>query len=139
MIRFARVAFPLMILVALIAVGCDQVNTQTTAHVFTRKWVAVGTDGSLSTGQCKTYDLRYCYDDSTLLNTKWDSCAQVSGLPAPKPGGTQETFTFSMTVKKDHDIYFALKVADSLNRWSSRSNAVKENIAANPPLAPALQ
>jgi hypothetical protein len=80
-------------------------------------WTAPGDDGS--TGTATTYDLRY----STALITaaNFNSATQVSGVPAPRVGGSSESFVVT-GLNSGTMYYFAIKTADEVPNWSTISN-----------------
>jgi chitodextrinase len=80
-------------------------------------WTAPGDDGW--TGTAAQYDIRYSL--SPLTEAVWPSAAQAAGEPAPKPGGSADTFVVT-GLSPTTNYYFALKTADDEGNWSAKSN-----------------
>ena len=56
-----------------------------TASTMALVWISPGDDGLI--GQAASYDLRHSL--SIITEQNWDSAAPVTGLPDPKPAGSQ--------------------------------------------------
>jgi hypothetical protein len=80
-------------------------------------WTAPGDDGW--TGTAARYDIRY--SQSPLTEAVWPSATQAEGEPAPKPGGSRDTFVVT-GLSPTSNYYFALKTADAAGNWSAKSN-----------------
>ncbi|UCH85547.1 MAG: S8 family serine peptidase, partial [Candidatus Latescibacterota bacterium] len=80
-------------------------------------WIAVGDDDV--DGQARRYDLRY--STSQIYWSNWDSAIPVSGLPAPRPSGTPESFQVT-GLDFETDYYFGLVVVDEQDNHSFLSN-----------------
>jgi len=98
-------------------------ETETTIRL---SWTAPGDDGG--TGQASEYDIRYSTAPITVAN--WDEATQVTGEPAPKTSGSFETFTVT-GLTNTTTYYFAIKTADEVPNWSSLSNVVSRQTAAD--------
>ena len=83
----------------------------------TLSWTAPGDDGS--TGTAASYDLRYA--TFPITEASWDTATQATGAPAPKAGGSAETFTV-LGLLPDTEYYFAIKTADEWPNVSAISN-----------------
>jgi len=82
-------------------------------------WTSTGDDNL--TGTASTYDLRY--STSQINENNFNSAKSVTGLPAPKLSGSQETFTVQ-NLSPGITYYFALKVLDEWGNSSGISNIV---------------
>ena len=95
--------------------------TANAAGQVTISWTASGDDGSA--GRATRYDLRR--SSSPITSSNFASATAVTGVPAPQPAGTRETFTVSgLTVGNTY--YFAMKVGDEANNWSTMSNVIQK-------------
>jgi len=83
----------------------------------TLTWTAVGDDGT--TGTSTSYDIRYATYSINTVN--WDIVMQCIGESSPKAAGNIETYTVN-GLTSDSTYYFALKVVDEVNNWSTISN-----------------
>jgi outer membrane protein assembly factor BamB len=116
--------------------------TDLTIHIssinsVTLTWTAPGDDGTV--GTATSYDIRY--SASLITETNWESAIQVSGVSAPKPAGSTETFVV-MGLSSGTTYYFALKTADEVLNWSGLSNVVNgitEALVAKPVVTSALE
>ncbi len=95
-------------------------------------WTAPGGDGW--TGAAARYDIRYSANEP-LTEDVWPSAAQAAGEPAPKPGGSQDTFVVT-GLTPTTNYYFALKTADADGNWSSKSNIASAPTTAKPDNVP---
>ena len=88
-----------------------------TGSIVNLRWTSPGDDGIA--GKTRVYDIRY--STSTITDSTWETATAVTGEPAPKVVGYEETFTVSgldaMTI-----YYFAIKAADEAANWSELSN-----------------
>jgi hypothetical protein len=91
----------------------------TTDSSVTLHWTAVG-DDSL-TGTAALYDLRFFARPITPQN--WDSTLYASGVHAPHPAGTAESYTIAPLLPETF-YYFAIRVADEKENWSAISNEI---------------
>jgi hypothetical protein len=91
-------------------------------------WTAPGDDGT--TGQAKSYDLRYSTSSITLSN--WASATPLTGLPTPKPVGSQETYTVR-GLRPKTTYYFALRTLDEVPNISPLSNGLNLITRREPP------
>ena len=81
------------------------------------EWTSPGDDGAV--GTASGYDLRYAtapIDDATF-----GAALQATGLPAPAPAGTTESFTV-VGLDPSTQYYFALKASDNVGNQSALSN-----------------
>ncbi len=88
--------------------------------LFLLTWTAPGDDGGV--GTASQYDIRY--SRWTLNDQTWDTAAQLSGEPPPKPGGEQDSF-FVTGISPNRGYYFAMKTADEVPNWSQLSNITR--------------
>lgn len=89
------------------------------------QWTAPEDDGV--SGAAAAYDLRHSQD--VITEETWSAAAQVTGLPAPSPPGTTETFTVTgLDPATEH--FLALKSADDAEQWSHLSNVVVTTTAS---------
>ena len=79
-------------------------------------WTAPGDDGAA--GTAFRYDIRYA--TSPITDDDWGSAMRVTGLPAPKPGGSSESFTARGVPAGTH--YFAIRAIDDAMQESKLSN-----------------
>jgi hypothetical protein len=79
-------------------------------------WSAPGDDGA--TGTAFRYDVRYAA--SPITDDNWVSAMQVTGLPAPEPVGSAESFTARGVPAGAH--YFAIRALDDAMQESPISN-----------------
>jgi hypothetical protein len=95
--------------------------TANAAGQITISWTASGDDGGA--GRATRYDLRR--SSSPITSSNFASATAVTGVPAPQPAGTREYFTVSgLTVGNTY--YFAMKVGDESNNWSTMSNVIQK-------------
>jgi len=87
----------------------------------TLSWTATGSDSL--TGIAASYDLRYSLDSVQLANN-FEGATIVSGMPAPRPSGSAESFTIT-NLASSTIYYFALKAEDGTGNRSRISNIVK--------------
>jgi fibronectin type III domain protein len=88
-------------------------------------WTAPGDDGN--TGQAATYDLRYRTVAITGTDTTswWNAASQVSGEPAPRSAGANDSMRVS-GLTPTTTYYFMIRTSDEVPNWSGFSNlAVK--------------
>ena len=91
-----------------------------TAGAIDLAWTAPGDDGM--TGTATGYQLRY--STSPIAESNWSAATPVSGVPAPKPGGSAETFQVTgLTAGTRY--YFALKTTDESSNVSLLSHWAK--------------
>ncbi len=93
--------------------------TDSTRTTVTFTWTAPGDDGS--EGTAHLYSLRYSL--SPIDDTNWATATELSGVPAPQPPGSEETFTVA-NLSISTTYYFAIRVADDSMNWSPISEAV---------------
>ncbi|MDH4158090.1 MAG: fibronectin type III domain-containing protein [candidate division Zixibacteria bacterium] len=95
-----------------------------TPTTITLTWTAPGDDGN--TGQAMQYDLRY--STSLITEQNWAAATVVTGLPAPQPAGSEESFTVT-GLQPGTVYYFAIKAADEVPNWSALSNVISQSTA----------
>jgi len=95
----------------------DLAVSAATTHSLTLTWTAPGDDGN--NGTAAEYDIRYA--TSNIDNATWEFATQVSGEPAPKPAGSNETFVVGGLASAT-TYYFALKTGDDAGNWANLSN-----------------
>jgi subtilisin family serine protease len=91
----------------------------------TLTWAATGDDGV--TGRAGFYDVRYSSAPITAAN--WAAAARAVGEPAPRPGGSPESFTVT-GLEPGTLYYFAVKVKDNAGNVSAPSNVAVRNTTA---------
>ncbi len=92
---------------------------EVTSTTVTLTWTASGDDGT--GGTATAYDLRYSTAPITAEN--FISATPVSTVGAPKIGDSAEIFTITgLATGTKH--YFAIKVRDEANNWSTISNII---------------
>lgn len=96
-----------------------------TATALTLSWTSPG-DDSL-TGTATQFDLRYSTSPITAAN--FSTCTRVTGLPAPAPAGTTQSFTVP-GLSTSTTYYFTIKAADERGNWSGLSNVVVRTATA---------
>lgn len=96
-----------------------------TATALTLSWTSPG-DDSL-TGTATQFDLRYSATPITSAN--FSTCTRVTGLPAPAPAGTTQSFTV-LGLSANTTYYFAIRAADERGNWSGLSNVVVRTATA---------
>lgn len=111
----------LLVLALLIATVCafllPQVSIAAQAGSVTIYWTASGDDGL--NGRATTYDLRRSLAPITAAN--FNLATRVTGLAAPKPAGSPESFTVT-GLTSGMTYYFALKAVDEAANHSAISN-----------------
>jgi hypothetical protein len=95
----------------------DLAVSAATTHSLTLTWTAPGDDGN--NGTAAEYDIRYA--TSNIDNETWGFATQVSGEPAPKPAGSNETFVVG-GLSPATTYYFAVKAVDDAGNWANLSN-----------------
>jgi len=95
----------------------DLAVSAATTHSLTLTWTAPGDDGN--NGTAAEYNIRYA--TSNINNETWGFATQVSGEPAPKPAGSNETFVVGGLASAT-TYYFALKTGDDAGNWANLSN-----------------
>ena len=90
-------------------------------------WTSPGDDGW--TGTAARYDIRYSL--SPLTEAVWPSAVQAADEPAPKPGGSADTFVVT-GLSPTTNYYFALKTADAAGNWSAKSNIASAPTTVQP-------
>ncbi|MFQ5454773.1 MAG: FG-GAP-like repeat-containing protein [Nitrospirota bacterium] len=93
--------------------------TNITTDSITLTWTASGDDGDI--GVASQYDLRLSLFPINDNGTDFDSAEIITGLPAPAPAGTTETFTVS-GLSPEITYYFAIKAIDNVGNVSPLSN-----------------
>ena len=110
--------YVIMFVLGMVAVGCTQTTTPVTIKF---EWTAVGDNGN--EGTATSYDFRYSVDSAQLQNN-WDSCTQLTGLPAPSPAGTLESFTTVISLLPETDYYFVIKACDEVPNCGLTGNTL---------------
>jgi chitodextrinase len=90
-------------------------------------WTAPGDDGL--SGRATEYDLRYSTAAITAGN--FASATRVTGVPAPSPPGSSESFTVN-GLQPGTTYWFAIKTADDVGNWSLLSNVVSRTTSSAP-------
>lgn len=90
-------------------------------NTVTLSWTATGGDSLI--GTATSYDLRYSLDSALLVNN-FEGASVVSGMPAPRPSGSAESFTVT-NLASSTVYYFAIKAEDGAGNRSGISNVVK--------------
>ncbi len=90
-----------------------------TPYSVTLLWTAPGDDGDV--GKASAYDIRYSISPITTEKKWLNSNRVLTGIPAPKPAGSNQTCTVSGLLPNT-TYYFALKAVDDYSNWSSLSN-----------------
>lgn len=105
--------------------GAQPIQAASTATAITLTWTAPGDDGSV--GRATSYDLRRSTSTITPLN--FDLATRVTGLTAPLPAGSTESYTVN-GLSPDTTYHFAIKSADEAGNISPISNVVVQKTAA---------
>ncbi len=95
---------------------------ESTPTTVTLSWTAPGDDSS--TGQASIYDIRYSL--SVITDANWAGATKVTGIPAPKPAGSAESFVVT-GLTPNTAYYFALKTGDEVPNWSVLSNVIQKS------------
>ena len=105
---------------------------ESTPTTVTLSWTAPGDDSS--TGQAWIYDIRYSL--SVITDANWASATKVTGIPAPKPAGSAESYVVT-GLTPNTAYYFALKTGDEVPNWSVLSNVIQKSTTqeTTPPAA----
>jgi chitodextrinase len=90
-------------------------------------WTSTG-DDSL-TGTASQHDLRYSTSPITTAN--FNSATRVTGVPAPMPPGSAQSFTV-LGLSPSTAYWFAIKTGDEVPNWSAISNVITRTTAAAP-------
>lgn len=98
-----------------------KVQAATASSSCTLVWTAPGDDGQV--GTAAAYNLRYSPDSAQLVNN-FESAISVVGLPLPKQGGSEESFTVN-DLLDGAVYYFAIKTVDEAGNISGISNIVR--------------
>ena len=99
-------------------------------------WTAVGDDGT--TGTATSYELRSATGAACpLTSATFASGTAVSGLPAPSPAGTSESFTVT-GLASDKAYCFMLKVTDDSGNSSLSNSAAGSTLDVTAPAAAAI-
>jgi hypothetical protein len=97
-------------------------------------WTAVG-DDSLS-GTATRYEVRW--STAPITSANWPTATLVgSGVPNPAAPGTAQSCTVT-GLDRSVDLWFAVRVADEVNNWSTLSNVVSvpHTLDTAPPATP---
>src|SRR3989339_1810844 len=92
-------------------------------------WTATGDDGT--TGTASSYDIRYLAG-TQITDANWATATLVTGEPAPKASGGNETMTIN-GLAGSTQYYFAIKAGDNGGLQSGISNIANATTAAPPP------
>ncbi len=90
-----------------------------TGSSVTLTWTAPGDDGAV--GTAAAYDARY--STSTISAGNWSFATPLTGVPAPKPAGSGESFLVS-GLPAGNTYFFGIRARDELHNWSEISNVV---------------
>lgn len=126
--------FPIIIALGLLAAAPIVSHAQGAgADSVLLTWTAVG-DDSL-TGTASAYDLRM--GTSPISDAGWSSATQLSGVTAPRPSGSLESFMVR-GLTRGTPYWFALKTRDDAGNWSRISNVLQWDWVFDtaPPAAP---
>ena len=102
-------------------------------------WTAPGDDGVV--GQASSYELRYSQSGVTGADTAswWSDATSVSGMPAPGPSGSRESFLVT-GLEPGRQYYFVLRTADEVPNVSGFSNiSVRQTSTGGSTLATAAE
>lgn len=108
------------------AIGLE--SSAVTDHSVTLAWSAVGDDGF--TGSATAYDVRYA--TFIITNDNFEAATPVVDIPTPRPAGADELIVVT-GLEPSTRYYFAIKVRDDAENWSTISNVVVRVTAANLP------
>lgn len=108
-----------------LAVPATEQSTASTATAATLTWTAPGDDGNV--GQATSYDLRY--SASPITANTFGQVTYVSGLTAPQPAGSTETYTVT-GLQPSTTYFFALETADEAGNVSAMSNVATKTTSA---------
>ncbi|QXD14069.1 S8 family serine peptidase [Rhodocaloribacter litoris] len=109
-----------------LAIVAEMASTIGTSVTLT--WTAVGDDGT--DGTAARYDLRYS-TAGPIDASNFDDATPVTGLPAPQPAGSTETFT-ATGLPFNTEMWFALVVEDEFGNRSDVSNSPSTVTDAGP-------
>ncbi len=109
-----------------LAVPVIQQSTPSTATAATLTWTAPGDDGNV--GQATSYDLRY--SSSPLTADNFSLATSVTGVPAPQPAGSTETYTVT-GLQPATTYFFGLKTSDEAGNVSTLSNIASYTTATS--------
>lgn len=83
-------------------------------------WTAPGDDDLV--GTAALYDIRYARA-LILTEEDWEAAIPLTGVPAPGPAGSTETFVVVGLVDDGEPYYFCIRAADEAFNWSCLSNS----------------
>ncbi len=83
-------------------------------------WTAPGDDGM--EGTAALYDIRYARAP-ILTEADWEAAAPLTGIPAPRPAGSAESFVVVGLEDDGGPYYFCIRASDEAFNWSCLSNS----------------
>ncbi len=90
------------------------------ATSLTLYWTAPGDDGT--EGTATLYDIRYARAP-ILTEEDWEAAIPLTGVPAPQPAGSTESFAVFGLENDGGPYYFCIRAADEVFNWSCLSNS----------------
>jgi hypothetical protein len=111
----------------------DLMTIASTDSSITLSWTATGDDSTV--GTASRYDVRYSNFPITVAN--FASADTTAGEPSPLPSGSTEYFEVA-GLTSGLKYYFALKVADNDDNWSSISNNASGYVDVGEPVITAI-
>ncbi len=121
----------------LVTIPTSHVDASTALTSVTLRWTAPGDDGMI--GRAQAYILVRSLAPITEAN--YSAATVISGVPAPQPAGSAETFTVT-GLTPNTGYYFAIKTVDDAGLISPISNVVfhsgQTTGVADPSPAPSL-
>lgn len=83
-------------------------------------WTAPGDDDMV--GTAALYEIRYARAP-ILTEADWEAATPLTGIPAPSPAGSTESFVVMGLEDDGEPYFFCIRAADEVFNWSCLSNS----------------